>query len=304
MPFDPAATRVPEPNKLQSDGFIAQPTELGLANPAMQLEDSPQDSQSRWKKLPPLYWMIEVSDLNPAARVLAENPSRFGPDGKRLPLIILQYAGGGGRVLFHATDETYRWRRPVWEISTSPGIGYRCCVPRTVEAGRSRPIREVDHRSPGLSAGRSGSHASRLPRRAAPLDDGGVTISLEQTGRETEKVQLRRALEALDRGRFEAVLSNLPAGGYHAKMIAPTLLSGVPAVDFVVASPQTELTRLQMDAAAMQQAAAMTNGKYYALQDAARLPADLPGGRQVPVENLPSVPLWNRWPVLLLFLGC
>ncbi len=147
--------------------------------------------------------------------------------------------------------------------------------------------------------------------RTAPLDDGGVTIVLEQTGRETEKVQLRRDTQAgvsADRGRFEAVLSNLPAGGYHVKMIAPTLPSGVsatdlvPTADFVVAPPQTELTRLQMDAAAMQQAAAMTNGKYYAFQDAARLPADLPGGRQVPVENLPSVPLWNRWPVLLLFL--
>ena len=52
----------------------------------------------------------------------------------------------------------------------------------------------------------------------------------------------------------------------------------------------------------MRQAAALTNGKYYAIEDASRLPDDLPGGRQVPVENLPPVPLWNRWPVLLLFL--
>ena len=27
-----------------------------------------------------------------------------------------------------------------------------------------------------------------------------------------------------------------------------------------------------------------------------------PAARQVPVENLPPIPLWNRWPVLLLFL--
>ena len=43
--------------------------------------------------------------------MLAEHPTRIGPDGKRLPLIIMQYVGGGGKVLFHATDETYRWRR-------------------------------------------------------------------------------------------------------------------------------------------------------------------------------------------------
>ena len=140
--------------------------------------------------------------------------------------------------------------------------------------------------------------------RTAPLDDAGVTIALMQTGRETEKVRLSRDSRAgvsADRGRFEAVLSNLPAGEYHAKMIAPTVAPDVPAADFVIAPPETELSRVQMDAAAMQQAAAMTNGKYYAFQDAARLPADLPGGRQVPVENSPSVPC-NRWPVLLLFL--
>jgi hypothetical protein len=29
---------------------------------------------------------------------------------------------------------------------------------------------------------------------------------------------------------------------------------------------------------------------------------DLPPGRQVPVESLPPLPLWNQWPLLLLFL--
>ena len=39
-----------------------------------------------------------------------------GPDGKRLPLIIMQYVGGGGKVLFQAIDETYRWRRRVGDL--------------------------------------------------------------------------------------------------------------------------------------------------------------------------------------------
>ena len=50
------------------------------------------------------------------------------------------------------------------------------------------------------------------------------------------------------------------------------------------------LTRLQMDTAAMQQAAAMTNGKCTRFRMPLDCQADLPGGRQVPVENLPSVP--------------
>ena len=306
LPFDPAAARVPDPKTLLNEGFIAQPTELGAVNSAMQLEDSPEESHSRWKRLPSLHLISEVSDLKPGAQVLAEDPSRTGPDGKPLPLIILQYVGGGGRVLFHATDETYHWRRRMGDTYFARyWVQMLRFLARSKLAGRDQTVRLTTDRQEYRLGDPVRVQANFPDVRTAPLDDGGVTIALEQTGRETEKVQLRRDSHgglSADRGRFEAVLPSLPAGAYHVKMIAPTLPSGVPAADFVVASPQTELTRVQMDAAAMQQAAATTNGKYYAFQDAARLPADLPSGRQVPVENLPSVPLWNRWPVLLLFL--
>jgi len=137
--------------------------------------------------------------------------------------------------------------------------------------------------------------------RGTPLDDNGVTVELEQIGRQTQKVQLHRT--ETGRGHFEAVLNNLPAGGYHAKLIAPPLPGRVSAADFVVAPPQTELARLQVDASEMRQAAELTKGHYYTCKDASRLIDDLPEGRQVPVESLPAVPLWNRWPLLALFLG-
>ena len=58
-----------------------------------------------------------------------------------------------------------------------------------------------------------------------------------------------------------------------------------------------------MDAAEMQQAAEVTKGHYYTYKERPRLIDDLPDGRQVPVESLPPVPLWNRWPLLALVLG-
>jgi hypothetical protein len=212
--------------------------------------------------------------------------------------------GGGGRVLFHATDETYRWRRRMGDLYFARyWVQMLRFLSRSKLADRGQSVRLTTDRRDYRPGDPVRVQAYFPDARTAPLDDGGVTIALEQTGRETEKVQLRRDSQTGDRGRFEAVLSNLPAGGYHAKIIAPTVPSDVPVADFVVAPPQSELSRVQMDAVAMQQAAAITKGKYYAFQDAAQLPTDLPGGRQVPVENLPSVPLWNRWPVLLSFLG-
>ena len=216
--------------------------------------------------------------------MLAENPARTGPDGKPLPLIIMQYVGGGGRVLFHAGDETYRWRREVGDAYFARyWIQMLRFLTRSKLAEGDRTVRLTAN----LREYRLGDpvrlRADFADDRSAPLDDNGVTIELEQTGRQTEKLQLHRDPRAgTGRGRFEADLPNLPAGKYHAKMIAPSLPSGVPATDFVVNPPETEMARVQMDAAAMRQAAELTNGKYYAFQDAGQLPDDLPGGRQSP----------------------
>lgn len=306
LPFDPATVRQPALNMPLSDTFIVQPTELGRTNPAMQLEDSPEKSLARWQELPPLNWMVEVANLRPAAQVLAENPRTGGVGGKRLPAIILQYVGGGGRVLFHATDETYKWRRDVGDLYFA-----RYWVQMLRFLTRSRLAE--DGRSPRLSTDRreyrqgDAVHirAAFPDGRSAPLTDSGVTIDLARPGRRTEKVQLRRAGQtdsAAQRNRFEAVLQDLAAGSYHARMIVPSVAGNVPAADFIVRPPEIEKINVPIDAADMRQAAALTNGKYYDIQDASRLPDDLPGGRQVPVENLPPFPLWNRWPVLLLFL--
>ena len=184
---------------------------MGLASPAMQLGDSPEQSQAIWQKLPPLYWMTEISDLKPSARVLAEHPTRNGPDGKRLPLIIMQYVGGGGKVLFHATDETYRWRRGVEDMYFA-----RYWIQTLRFLTRSK-LAEGD-RSARLSTDRR-EYALGDPVRVqvrfsddrlAPLDDNGVTVELEQIGRQTQKVQLHRMRDrprAL-RGRLEQ-----PSGG-------------------------------------------------------------------------------------------
>ena len=61
-------------------------------------------------ELPPLRWFLETPDLKPAAIVLAQHPTRRLLAGAPLPVITMQFAGAG-KVLFHATDETYLWSR-------------------------------------------------------------------------------------------------------------------------------------------------------------------------------------------------
>ena len=48
--------------------------------------------------------------------------------------------------------------------------------------------------------------------------------------------------------------------------------------------------------------AKITGGRFYDIQTMGQLIEDLPPGRPVPIEALPSVLLWNRWWMLLAFL--
>jgi len=299
LPFDLGGVRYPDPAKPLVEGFVVQPTELGLASPPMQLGDTPEQSRTIWRGLAPLYWMVELSDLKPAARVLAEHPSRTGPDGKPLPVIVLQYVGAG-KVLVHATDETFRWRRRAGDVFFA-----RYWIQMIRYLSRSK-LADGD-RSARLTSDRREYEAGDPVRlqvrfsdeRLAPPEDDGVSVMLESPGRKTA-----HPLHRVEAGRavFETLLRGLPPGAYHVSLAVPAMEGRAPAADFTIAAPAGEMARLAMDAAAMRQAADMTKGRFYPLAEAGRLVGDLPEGRQVPIENLPPLPLWNRWPLLLAFL--
>ena len=72
---------------------------------------------------------------------------------------------------------------------------------------------------------------------------------------------------------------------------------------YALAAPPGEFERVEMDVRSLRQAAEQTRGRFYTAATAGRLLGDLPSGHQVPVEAMPPKPLWNRWPLLALFLA-
>lgn len=300
MPINLGSIRYPDPDQPITQGFVVRPTEFGLASPPMQLGERPAETRAIWADLPPLYWLLETPDLKPATRVLAEHPSRRGPDGRPLPVICLQYVGAG-KVLFHATDETYRWRKRVGDLYFGrywvQMIRY---LSRSKLSGQGRAATlSVDRRE--YAQGEPVRLRVRFADdRLAPDQDDGVTVVLEHQGQKTRRVQLHRT--GTGRGTFEAVIDPLPVGSYHAWVAVPPMEGRAPAVDFTVVAPPGEFERVRMDSSALQRAAQQTKGRFYTFETARRLLKDLPRGRQVPIESLPPKPLWNTWPVLLLFL--
>jgi len=300
LPIELGSVRLPEPGQMLTEGFTVQPTELGLATPFMQLGDAPAETSEIWQNLPPLYWMVEAPDLKPAARVLAEHPDRIGHEGRKLPVIAMQYVGAG-KILFHATDETWRWRFRVGDVFFA-----RYWVQTIRYLARSKLADE--DRSASLTVDRREYRRGETvlvrvrfsDERTAPVADDGVTVVVEEQGHKTRRTKLQRS--TVSRGIFETRLTNLPVGAYHAWVAIPTVQGQAPAADFTVAAPPGEFERIQRDTAELKRAAEVTKGRFYTFTNAGRLLDDLPAGRQVPIESLPARPLWNRWPLLAAFL--
>ncbi len=247
--------------------------------------------------MPPLYWMFEISKLKPAVRVLAEDVARSGGNGAKLPLICLQYAGAG-KVLFHAVDATWRWRYRVGDVFFArywvQTIRY---LSRAKLLGKDRSAELATDRREYRRGENVLVRARFTDERLAPAEDDGVSVVLEQQGGKNLRLQLQRA--EMGRGVFEASLSDLPEGRYHAWIAAPTLEGGAPATDFLVTVAAGEVERVEADFAELARASDTTKGRSFTLTTAGQLMKALPAGRQVPIEALPPIELWNRWPLVL-----
>ena len=300
LPVDPASIRYPDAAQPIGQGFVIRPTELGLASPQMQLGDTLDETRSIWENLPPVYWSVEAARLKPAARVLAEHPVDTNPDGRPVPIIVMHYVGAG-KVLFHATDETWRWRFRVGDMFFARYWvqTIRYLARSKLADGKRSAVLTTDRREY-----RRGEVVNLRVRfadeRMAPPEDDGVTVVLEHQGHQTRRIKLHRNTSV--RAVFEGRLNRPEIGSYHAWIAVGAADGRASAADFAVVAPPGEFERVRMDAVALREAAKLTGGRYYTFADAGGLLDDLPPGRQVPVESLPPRPLWNRWPLLLLFL--
>lgn len=226
LPIEIEAASVPGPDAERKDGFTPRLAPLGEQMPALQLADAISDSRAAWQELPPWYWYVNTPELRTGATVLAEHPAAKDATGRPLPLITLQFVGSG-KVVFHASDETWRWAR---------GAGGEQMYARYWQQilrylGRARLLQ--DERRLEL-------HTDRLEYRAdeevtirlryyhessIPGDDEVIAVTVRPIGgtraegAASQTITLHRT--ARDRGRFEAQVGPLREGRYQATLMNP-----------------------------------------------------------------------------------
>jgi hypothetical protein len=279
-------------------GFAVQPTPLGLHTPPLMLGDTLVESDQIWRSLSPLYWLVEVERLKPAAQVLAEHPTLSTSQGRRLPLFISQFVGAG-RVWFHAVDSTWRWRVGAGDVYFARYWvqTIRHLARGKLTAGRGAEL--ITDRREYQTGERIDVRLRFLDQRLAPPDDV-VTVLIESPGRARQRLVLRRdrnlasvfagTLTGLSDGKYELLVADLPLPG------------NPPSARFSVVAPAGEMARTQMDRPALIAATESTRGRLYTIADAGRLADELPRGRRAALESLPPLAWWNQWWLLATFL--
>src|SRR5436190_3294717 len=301
FPMNLDTVSVPDADAVLTESFRPRLTSLGLASPMLQLADTAAANERLWREqLAPLRWLARVPDLRPGVRVLAEHPTLRTDRGAPLPIICLQFLGAG-KVVFHATDETHRWRFRVGDAYFArywvQTIRYLC---RAKLLSGSRAAELTTDRQQYRRGEEVNLRVRFLDDRLAPAPDDGVMVVVEQEAGPRRSLTLHR--HASDRGVFEGAAGPLPDGNYSAWVAAPSFPGAPPTHRFTVIAPPGELARTQMDSAELRESAKASLGKFYTFASAGNLLTDLPQGRQVRIESLPPRPIWNAPILAALFI--
>ncbi len=296
FPMDVDRVALPTEESLLERSWRVQPTLLGAASPHLQLADSAAANLEVWRNLPPIRWILHIPEMRLGARVLVETVGDPTSDAAPSPIVCLQFVGAG-RVIFQATDESYLWSHDqgsdlYYERYWIQTIRY---LSRSKLLGTSSTVELMSDRAQYSRGESVPLHVRFLDERMAPVADDGVVVVVEQEGGRRQRLKLHRDLTR--RGIFEGTIDNLAEGTYRAWIAAPTIEEHPPSDGFVVVPPPGERARLAMDVDDLRLAARTSQGRFYTVRSAGRLLDELPRGRQVRIESLPSTPLWNS-PVL------
>ena len=295
--------KLPDNDTLEA-GWIGEPfrPELTLEgrkqSTVFRLGETERESLRIWNDLPSLHWLFAAPELKPGAMVLAEHPTQEGLDG-RLPVIALQRYGAG-KVLFHATDEFWRWRWRVGDVYYGrywvQAIRY---LSRSKLFGSDRTAELTTDRSIYRRGEAVQFRMRFFNEQAAPSHGESVTVVVERRDESPRRLQLSRLPQTPP--IFEAQLPGLTEGAYHAWVVSPSFDEAPPAADFRIEQPFQELQQRRLNRAELLDVAKLTRGEYFSLAEAERLPERIPPGQPVTLQKQEPIALWSRWELLLLF---
>ncbi len=301
VPLDLSDSGASVDESVLTEGFHPDLTVDGLRGTSIfRMADTEAATLEIWKQLPNLHWVGPSAHAKPTARVFAT--WHRGPAATNdVPIVVMQPVGAG-KVVYHTTDEFWRWRFRTGDLYYGPfwsrAVRY---LSRSRLLGRDRTAElTTDRALYGL--GESPNLRVRFfDERFVPPTANAVSVTLERRNGERRTIALNRSPGHPT--NFEGTATSLPLGVYHGWIASPSFREAPPAVDFRVEATSDELVRRNLDRHELEQTAQLTHGDFLTVADAASLPSRIPPGHPIPLSTRERIPLWNHWEVLAVFAG-
>jgi uncharacterized membrane protein len=250
-------------------------------------------------KIPQLFWYCRGVTAKPnVGEVLIEHPTDLGPDGHRAPLLV---AGRfGGRTLFSAMDDSWRWR-----FYTGEHVFDSYWIQQLRYLARNR---KIDQRRLALGTDQPVYELASQVRISLRVADPGLIRQLPD--------QLRVQLKDAEQNPTQLqVLTRQDGNGgeiYSGSFIAtnvgrysihlPPIASGIDSIEssFEVVVPKLELIDPSVDHVQLSRLASETLGKTISLSDAESELEQIPSAQKsTPLVNGNS--LWDAPLMLFVF---
>ena len=292
-------------------GYRPELTPIGRLHPIFRFSPDERENEDVWNHLREMYWSAEGYRAKPAAEVLAVHPKvklkpeERGPSGDEgLPLVVQQFVGSG-RSMFFGFQETWRWRfredelhfnqfwiQTIRHLARSRLGRVELKLDKQTPYQRGEPIK-VTVRFPDDQAPPDPQTEVKVIAERRPPRKPGTPAAEVQAGSPLEVQTLRLTRVEGSRSAFEALLTRTPEGEYQFWLSVPVVSDPKPRAEARVLAPPGEMEYLRMNRADMERAADESEGRFYSLADADRLPEELPAGTRISLN--PSGPPWQMW---------
>ena len=288
--------------KLGHEFRRAYPFELtpqGRDHKAMRIVDAGRDENDvMWRQLPGWYFVFPVLEPKPAARVLAVTSADTTFSGNvdgPMPLVATQYLGAG-RVLFTATDDTYRWRNGHEDQYNRFWVkGVRYLHEGKLSAGSSQLRIDISAATVGLGEPLQIS-ATALDENFQPVLQDTLTLNVARENDPPTSLELI-AIDASP-GEFEATYRPARTGFFQVLPIGRDVDT---AASFEVVSAATEKEG-PVDLAELDAIAAARGGSLLAMPaDLLQAAADIPMRTRTELFRSPH-PMWDSWLTVAVIL--
>ena len=288
-------------SKVENDFQSIRVSQSAVNQSAFQLGSSSLPNENVWAQLP-IPKSIRAVTLAPGAETMVELVATAG-DRTPQPLVVTKLFGQG-RIIYFASDETWRWRANVADLYHQRFWNQMATWGMRAPFAVNDAYASLDSGARVYSSGDSITVRAKLKTDdAQPLENVEVQAVLERDGVRNASFPLVQETDA--RGFYRATFGPMSEGSYTVRLE----VAGIPKdalklqTQLLVQSPvDIEMQSLACNTESLRQTAAMTGGEYVKLKEAESVSEKLKQFRTGKIVESQTL-LWQSYPWFFSIIG-